>query len=84
MRRIAVQEGLDGVSDYLTEKGYHVERIGFDAATQVKDKDYDAVVLSGMNDNFMGFHDAVTRAPVIIATGMSEEMIYQQLEKRLH
>lgn len=84
MRKIAVQEGLDRVSDYLAEKGYHVEMIGFNAATQVEDKDYDAVILSGMNDNFMGFHDTVTRAPVIIATGMTEEMIYQQLEKRLH
>lgn len=83
MRKIAVQEGLDRVSDYLAERGYQVEKIGFSAASQVRGKDYDAVVLSGMNDNFLGFYDTVTRAPVIIATGMTEEMIYQQLEKRL-
>ncbi|HOQ75657.1 MAG TPA: YkuS family protein [Thermoclostridium sp.] len=83
MRKIAVQEGLDRVSEYLSERGYQVEKIGFDAAAQVRGKDYDAVVLSGMSSNFLGIHDTITRAPVIIATGMTEEMIYQQLEKRL-
>ncbi|NLW02083.1 MAG: YkuS family protein [Clostridiaceae bacterium] len=84
MRKIAVQEGLDRVSEYLAERGYQVEKIGFDSTTQVRDKDYDAVVLSGMNSNFLGIHETVTRAPIIIATGMTEEMIYHQLEKRLN
>jgi len=83
MHKIAIQEGLDRIGEYLAARGYQVDKIGFDAASQVKDKDYDAIVLSGMNDNFLGICDTVTRAPVIIATGMTEEMIYQQLEKRL-
>jgi Uncharacterised protein family (UPF0180). len=83
MRKIAVQEGLDRISEYLAEKGYQVEKIGFDVVSQVKDKDYDAVILSGINNNFLGFHDSITRAPVIIASGMTEEMIYRELEKRI-
>jgi len=83
MRKIAVQEGLDRIGEYLAAKGYQVEKIGFDAVTQVRDKDYDAVIVSGMNNNFLGIHDSVTSAPVIVASGMTEEMIYNELEKRL-
>ena len=83
MQKIAVQEGLDRIGEYLSGKGYRVETIGFDAVSEVENSDYDAIVLSGMNDNIMGISDTVTKAPVIIATGMTGEMIYQQLQKRL-
>lgn len=83
MQKIAVQEGLDRIGDYLTEKGYRVDTIGVDAASAVRDNDYDAIVLSGMSTDIMGITETVTRAPIIIATGMTGEMIYQQLQKRL-
>lgn len=83
MQKIAVQEGLDRVKNYLAEKGYAVETIGFNAATKAQDSDYRAIVLTGLSKDFMGISDTVTRVPVIDATGMTEEEIFKRVEKEL-
>lgn len=83
MQKIAVQEGLDRVKSYLTEKGYEVDLVGFNAVTKAQENAYDAIVLSGMSKDFMGISDTVTRVPVIDASGMTEEEIYKQIQTRV-
>lgn len=81
MRKIAVQEGLTPVRDYLADHGYEVETINFDAFTQAQNENYDAIVLTGMNKNFLGMEDTATGAPVIDATGMTPEEIHEQIQQ---
>lgn len=81
MKKIAVQEGLRPVQEYLEDQGYEVETVNFDAFTQAQNEDYDAIVLTGMNKDFLGMQDTATGAPVIDATGMTPEEIYEQINQ---
>lgn len=81
MHKIAVQKGLTPVQEYLTERGYEVETIDFDAFTKAQTEEYDAIVITGMYTNFLGLETTATNVPVIDATGMTPEEIYEQIER---
>lgn len=81
MQKIAVQKGLTPFHEYLEDQGYEVESVDFDAFSQAQKEDYDAIVLSGMNNDFLGMTDTATSAPVIDATGMTPEEVCEQIEQ---
>jgi len=81
MYKIAVQRDLTPVQEYLEERGYEVETIDFDAFTRAQSEEYDAIVLTGINKNFLGMEDTATDVPVIDASGMTPEEIYEQIER---
>lgn len=81
MKRIAVQKGLRPVQEYLEDQGYEVESVDFDAFTQAQNENYDAIVLTGMNKDFLGMQDTATGAPVIDATGMTPEEVFEQINQ---
>ncbi|NLO39453.1 MAG: YkuS family protein [Ruminiclostridium sp.] len=81
MKKIAVQKGLTPVQEYLEDQGYEVETVEFDAFTQAQNEDYDAIVLTGMSSDFLGMQDTATGAPVIDATGMTPEEIFEQINQ---
>ena len=77
MKRIAVEDSLTNVSNYLRNQGCDVCSL-----TEEKNLDRcDAVVVSGQDDNFMGMQDTLTKAIVVDATGKTEEEVYHQIEK---
>ncbi|SHJ52157.1 Uncharacterised protein family (UPF0180) [Geosporobacter subterraneus DSM 17957] len=80
MKRVAVEKSLGNVRNYLKEKGFTVTDL--DQAKNYLDG-FDAVVVSGQDDNFMGIHDTSTKAPVINARGMDVEDVYKQIKNRL-
>lgn len=49
---------------------------------RVKDTEVDAVVLSGADQNIMGMQNIVTKAPVINASGLSPEEIWNEIQRR--
>lgn len=81
MKDIAVEKGLSNIRDYLMNNGYQVSEIDIG---QKSDKNlmerFDAVVLSGMDNDFMGIEDTGSEAPVIIASGMKPEDIKARLD----
>jgi galactitol-specific phosphotransferase system IIB component len=84
MKNIAVQKGLKHVSEHLTNAGYKV----FEFDTRQKaSKDFldgfDAVVMTGMNDNIMGIEDTNTKVPFVEARGMTPQEIQQTIERRV-
>ena len=81
MQKIAVQKGLTPVKDYLTDHGYTVETVDLDAFSKAQNENYDAIVLTGMNKDFLGIEETATSAPVIDATGMTPEEIYEQIQQ---
>jgi len=81
-RTIAVERDLTPVMNYLSEKGFKVESIDFGKEYGDIDK-YDALIVSGMNKDFLGMQDTVSKIPVIEARGMTAEQVYQQLNNSL-
>jgi galactitol-specific phosphotransferase system IIB component len=82
MKKVAVQKGLNPIKDYLSEEGYTVKE--FDNrkknAGNFLDK-YDAVIVTGENQNIMGTEDTISTTPIIDATGMTGEQVKEQIEK---
>lgn len=77
MRRvIAVEDTLGNIRQMLENEGYEVLRMGDDGF-----KEADAVVVSGLEDNYMGIEDRQTEAFVLNARGRQPEEILYDLEK---
>lgn len=81
---VAVEHDLTPVKELLTNKGYSVESIDLSKEFSNQMGKYDALVVRGMNDNFMGINDINTKAIVIEANGLTAEQVYNELESRLH
>jgi len=78
MPRVAVEDSLQQVRDFLINKGYDVVDLGHEV------KKVDAVVISGQDKDMMGMHDITTTAPVINAQGLTAQEVYQELSNRFH
>ncbi|MGK0467619.1 YkuS family protein [Clostridium sp.] len=81
MKKVAVQKGLNPIKDYLSEEGYTVKE--FDNRKKNAENflnRYDAVVVTGENQNIMGSQDTISKAPIINATGMTVEEVKKQIE----
>ncbi|KGG80790.1 YkuS family protein [Caloranaerobacter azorensis] len=76
-KKIAVEDGLKNMRDFLSSRGYDVENL---SNTKNNLDSYDAVIVSGQDSNFMGMYDSVTKKPVIDATGKSPQDVYDQLK----
>lgn len=84
MKHIAVEKGLGNISDYLSDYGYEIYEID---AAQKDNKDFivgfDAVVLTGLNTNFIGVQDTYGNAPIIEAKGLSPKDVKDAIERSI-
>lgn len=82
MKNIGIEKGLTSIKDYLNQHGYMASEIDF---TQKNDtnfiKNLDAIVLTGIDDNFLGIQDISVDVPVIDATGLVPEDIVNLIER---
>lgn len=75
MKRVAVDKGLpSGLTDMLIKEGYQV------IYPYSGQNDVDAVIVSGMSNNFMNIQDTNMAAPVIDASGKSPGDIIKRLK----
>ena len=83
MKKVAVQKGLSEVKDYLKDEGYTVKEFDNSKknAGHFLDR-YDAVIVTGENQNIMGVQETISSTPIIDATGMTGEEIKKQIESR--
>jgi len=80
MKRVAVEKSLKNVKAYLENQGFNV----YDLEVGKTDlNNFDAVVVSGQDSNFLGDQTTNTKAPVISAKGMTVENIFNQLNNQL-
>ena len=77
--KIAVEDNLTPVKDYLSEKGYSVECIDFHNQSPKKLESYDAIVVTGLNSDYLGNAQTKTSAVVINADGMTPEQVAKEL-----
>jgi galactitol-specific phosphotransferase system IIB component len=80
--KIAVEQNLTPVKDYLSGKGYNVECISFGEQSASKLQGYDAIVVTGQNSNFLGMQDTDSKVAVINADGMSPEEVAEEIESK--
>lgn len=83
-RKIAVERSLTPVMEYLSEKGYNVEGIDFSKEYSKDIDKYDAIVVTGMNKDFLGVQDTVSKIPVIEAKGLNAEEVYNRIANSFH
>ncbi|MCM0646889.1 YkuS family protein [Clostridium swellfunianum] len=82
MKNIGIQKELSTIRDYLKENGYNVFEVDTTNITSNTTlKSFDALVVNGANDNFMGIDNTETKAPVINADGLTPEEIKGQIDK---
>jgi hypothetical protein len=83
-KRVAVSDGLSPVKRLLYQEGFDVVNLESNARISEQGMgDYDAVVVSGLDDNMMGMQDISGRAVVINAAGKRPEEIVAELNERL-
>jgi len=73
MRRVAIEQTLGSVKEYLQNNGFDVVDLN-QHLTEV-----DAIVISGQDKDVLGMQDITTTAPVINAKGLTPEEVHQQL-----
>ncbi|MCX7615184.1 MAG: YkuS family protein [Clostridiales bacterium] len=78
-KKIAIEQNLTPVKDYLTEKGFKVKDINFSEAKKLRG--YDAFVVTGLHSNFLGVQDTESKAVVINADGMTPEEVADQIDR---
>ncbi|MFD3158629.1 YkuS family protein [Haloimpatiens sp. FM7330] len=83
-KRVAVEKGLRPVKQFLSEDGYKVSEF---TSKEMNDSAYfnkfDAVIITGEDENMMGMEDAITEVPVISAHGMTPEEVKSQMENKM-
>ncbi|MFD7520717.1 YkuS family protein [Paenibacillus chitinolyticus] len=72
MSKIAVEDSLSSVKQALQSSGYEVTSLN-------QANGASCVVISGLDQNVMGFADATTSASVINAHGLTDEEIVQEV-----
>ncbi|MCX7884878.1 MAG: YkuS family protein [Caloramator sp.] len=81
-KKVAVEQNLDNVKEYLEERGIKTEQFsGSQFLNASKISKYDAIIVSGSNKDLLGMQDTQTKIPVIDATGMTPQEIYNNLTK---
>jgi hypothetical protein len=81
-KKVAVEKNLDNVKELFQSEGYKVESFDDTQISEIKSDKYDAVILSGGNENFMGEQDTRTKSPVIDATGMTPQEIFNMVNRK--
>lgn len=84
MKSIGIQKELSTVRDYLKDNGYSVYEVDTTNITSNTTlQSFDALVVSGVNDNIMGIDKTESRIPVINADGLTPVDVKDQLDRSL-
>ncbi len=80
-KRVAVEQTLTNVGQFLSEKGYEIASLDPLSESKAELHNVSAVVISGQDENLLGMEDLQTRTPVIDARGMTAEEVYERLQE---
>lgn len=81
-RKVAVENNLHSVGQYFHNNGFQVDLFDdseLDTIGAVSN--YDAIIISGMNQNFMGVEDVFTNTPIVSVEGMTPEEVFNRIVK---
>lgn len=75
---VAVAEGLTGLASLLRDEGFQI--VNLESGNLQKAR---AIVVSGVDRNFLGVQRASARVPVIDARGKTEEEVLREVRSRV-
>lgn len=81
MARIAIEQALTPIQEYLSQRGYQVEVLDSSKIQNESQSNYSAVVISGSDENVMGIQQIAQNCPVINAEGLTPEEVYERLQR---
>lgn len=82
MKKVGIEEPLSNVRRYLESRDCSVEVLKSNNKESRSALDqYDAIVVSGADSNFMGMEDVITTTKVINAEGKTEDEIYKEVQR---
>lgn len=83
-KKIGIEPTLTPVKDYLKDKGYDIVNINYGVANDPsKYKQFDAIVVTGMSDDFAGIEDTISDAVVIDASGLTPAEVEKEINTRI-
>ncbi|KRQ87999.1 hypothetical protein ABG79_00164 [Caloramator mitchellensis] len=81
-RKIAVERSLQNVRQLFESQGYKVDMFDDTQLHEIKSStQYDAIIISGGNRDFLGIHETETNTPVIDASGLSAQSILDRVTR---
>ncbi len=83
MKKVAVENTLKNVKNYLEENNIKVDVL--DSRNKESHRalnKYDAIVVTGADENLMGMQDTMTETRVINAEGKTAEEIFREINDR--
>jgi hypothetical protein len=82
-KKVAVEKNLNNVGQYFRSQGYQVDLFSdAEIDTIANVSNYDAVIVSGGNVDFMGIQDTKTSTPMISAKGTTPMDIFNTVDRR--
>lgn len=82
--KIGIEKSLNNVKEYLEQN--NLQAVVMDDSKKDSKralKKYDAIVSSGLDSNFLGMQDTMSKTPVINADGKTVEEVYNEIKSRL-
>ncbi|MDF2839557.1 MAG: YkuS family protein, partial [Clostridia bacterium] len=81
---IGIEKSLTDVKEYLEQNNQKAVLLdGSKKSSNRALKKYDVIVTSGMDSNFLGMHDTVTKTQVVNADGKTPEEVLNEIKSRL-
>lgn len=81
-KKVAIENNLSNVKQYFEEQGFQVDTINDSQIDTIGTvSNYDAIIISGGNKDFLGMEDTNTKAPIINAEGQTPKEIYSRINK---
>ena len=82
--KIGIEKSLSNVKEQLEQNNLQAVEMNDSKKDSMRDlKNYDAIVASGQDSNFLGMQDTKTKTPVINATGKTAEEVCNEVKDRL-
>lgn len=79
-KKVAIENNLHNVKQYFEDQGFQVDTIhDTELDTIGTVSEYDAIIISGGNKDFMGIEDTNTKSPIINAEGKTPQEIFNRV-----
>jgi galactitol-specific phosphotransferase system IIB component len=82
--KIGIERSLNNIKEYLEQN--NLQAVVMDDPKKDSKralKNYDAIVISGQDTNFLGMQDTMAKTQVINAEGKTAEEVYKEINSRL-
>ncbi|UOF89253.1 YkuS family protein [Fodinisporobacter ferrooxydans] len=82
MKKVCVESNLSPMQEYLSNQGCQVETLDANSIqnASANSTSYSAIVISGADQNLMGMQSVQCGCPVINASGLTPEQVYNRIQ----